>query len=95
MVYVARALVLRDDDRPGLERLTRVHVASASLAVRARTVLLASEGTANVEIGRLTGLSQPSVLKWRTRYAQHPPCCSGMPIEHFKGFTTSALLTFS
>lgn len=71
MVYVAQALVLRDDDRPGLERLTRGHASSASLAVRARTVLLASEGTANVEIGRLTGLSQPSVLKWRTRYAQH------------------------
>ena len=67
---MARALVLRDDDRPGLERLTRGQASSASLAVRARTVLLASEGTTNVEIGRLTGLSQPSVLKWRARYAQ-------------------------
>ena len=63
MVYVARTLVLHDDDRPGLELLTRGQALSESLAVRARTVLLASEGTGNVEIGRLTGLSQPSVLK--------------------------------
>ena len=71
---MAHALVLAVDDRPVLERLTRGHASSASsasLAVRARTVLLASDGVANNEIGRLTGLSQPSVLKWRTRYVQH------------------------
>jgi hypothetical protein len=43
MVYVARALVLRDGDRAGLDRLTRGRASWASLAVRARTVLLASE----------------------------------------------------
>jgi len=32
---------------------------------------MASEGKANVEIGHLTGLSQPSVLNWRPRYVQH------------------------
>lgn len=68
MVYVAKALALHEGDRPGLDRLTRGHASSASLAVRARTVLLAADGLPNSEIGRLTGLSQPSVLKWRNRY---------------------------
>src|SRR5680860_178259 len=61
---------LQDDDRPRLEALTRGHTASATVAVRARTVLLASEGLPNIEIGRLTGLSRPSILKWRSRYAE-------------------------
>ena len=34
----------------------------------ARVVLLVSEGIPNVEIARRTGLSGPSVLKWRNRY---------------------------
>ena len=33
-------------------------------------MLLASEGRPNVVIGRLTGLSGPSVLKWRSRYIE-------------------------
>lgn len=69
-MYLARALVLHDDDRPRLEALTRGHTSSATVAVRARTVLLASEGLPNIEIGRLTGLSRPSILKWRSRYAE-------------------------
>src|SRR5665647_3824806 len=69
-MYLARALVLHDDDRPRLEALTRGHTSAATVAVRARTVLLASEGLPNIEIGRLTGLSRPSILKWRSRYAE-------------------------
>ena len=40
------------------------------MSLRARVVLLASAGVPNVEIGRRTGLSGPTVLKWRSRYAE-------------------------
>ncbi|MGP5397097.1 helix-turn-helix domain-containing protein, partial [Arthrobacter rhombi] len=43
---------------------------SASLALRAWTVLLAAGGESNVRIMELTGLSEPTVRRWRTRYAQ-------------------------
>lgn len=69
MVYLARALELRDGDRGALEALTRGNSSSATLALRARTVLLASEGMANFQIEKITGFSAPTVLKWRNRYA--------------------------
>jgi transposase len=69
MVYVARALVLRDGDRSALERLTRGKAVSVTLAVRARVVLLAADGLPNIEIEKRTGLTRPSVLKWRGRYS--------------------------
>src|SRR4029453_13640777 len=43
----------------------------AGLAARARIVLLAAEGTPNVEIARLLGVSRPTVNAWRGRYAEH------------------------
>jgi transposase len=42
----------------------------AGLAARARIVLLAAEGTPNVEIARLVGVSRPTVNAWRARYAE-------------------------
>ena len=33
-------------------------------------MLLAAEGTPNVEIARLVGVSRPTVNAWRTRYAE-------------------------
>ncbi|MET4781524.1 helix-turn-helix domain-containing protein, partial [Glaciihabitans sp. UYNi722] len=70
MVYLARALVLRDGDRSRLERLTRGKAVSATLAVRARVVLSAADGLPNIEIEKRTGLTRPSVLKWRGRYSE-------------------------
>jgi len=40
------------------------------VAQRARIVLLAAEGVSNAEIGRRVGVSRPTVLTWRARYAQ-------------------------
>ncbi len=70
MVYLAKALRLRDGDRGALEMLTRGNSSSATLALRARTVLLAADGMPNVEIEKITGFSAPTVLKWRNRYAE-------------------------
>lgn len=59
MAYVAKTLVLRDGDRERLEALRRGKSVSATMAVRARTVLLAADGLPNVEIERLTGSTRP------------------------------------
>jgi transposase len=42
----------------------------AGLATRARIVLLAADGTPNVEIADLVGVSRPTVNLWRNRYAE-------------------------
>jgi transposase len=66
----AEPLLLRDNDRDELVGLTRSSSVGAGLAARARIVLLAAEGTPNVEIARLVGVSRPTVNAWRTRYAE-------------------------
>jgi transposase len=66
----AEPLLLRQNDRDELVGLTRSSSVGAGLAARARIVLLAAEGTPNVEIARLVGVSRPTVNAWRTRYAE-------------------------
>ena len=69
-MYVARPLQLREADRSRLEALTRATSVPAGLATRARIVLLAADGLANIDIADRTGTSRPTVLKWRGRYEQ-------------------------
>ena len=66
----AEPLLLRDNDREELVVLTRSSSVGAGLAARARIVLLAAEGTPNVDIARLVGVSRPTVNAWRIRYAE-------------------------
>jgi transposase len=68
-MYVAEALRLRDGDRARLETITRASSAPAGVARRARVVLLAADGLPNTEIAERMGVSRPTVLKWRDRYA--------------------------
>jgi len=66
----AEPLLLRENDRDELVGLTRSSSVGAGLAARARIVLLAADGTPNVEIARLVGVSRPTVNAWRARYAE-------------------------
>jgi transposase len=66
----AEPLMLRENDHERLVGLTRSSAVRSGLAARARIVLLAAEGTANVEIARLVGVSRPTVNLWRSRYAK-------------------------
>ena len=52
-----------------MERLTRSSSASAGLAQRARIVLLAGQEVADARIAAQVGVSVPTVLKWRGRFA--------------------------
>jgi len=66
----ATALGLREGDREELARLTRASSVQAGLAQRARIVLLAAEGESNTAIAAKVGVSRPTVIDWRTRYAR-------------------------
>ena len=66
----AQPLGLRDGDRDVLTGMVRSTSIRAGLATRARIVLLAADGTPNVEIAELVGVSRPTVNLWRNRYAE-------------------------
>src|SRR6478735_11503126 len=65
----AAALGLREGDRDALSRLTRASSGRAGLAQRARIVLLAADGESNTAIAAKVGVSRPTVIDWRNRYA--------------------------
>src|ERR1700728_3651883 len=67
---IAPALVLREGDRDRLAELARLPSVPSGLAKRARMVLLAADGMPNAEIARVTGVSRPTVIGWRGRYAR-------------------------
>jgi transposase len=56
-------------DREVLTSWVRSRSIRAGLARRARVVLLAADGTGTNEIVRRTGLSKPTVIFWKRRYA--------------------------
>ena len=63
------AVELPDSDRAELARWLRAPSMPAGLAQRARIVLLAADGVGTNEIVTRTGVSKPTVIAWRKRYA--------------------------
>jgi len=59
---------LSPPERSALERLARKYTAPYYEVVRAKIVLLASEGLSNREIAERVDLPRPVVSKWRQRY---------------------------
>jgi transposase len=57
------------EDRVELIRWTRTASLRAGLAQRARIVLLADEGMGTAEIVERVGVSKPTVIGWKKRYA--------------------------
>jgi transposase len=57
------------EDRAELLRWTRLPSLRAGLALRARIVLLADEGVGTNEIVDRVGVSKPTVIAWKKRYA--------------------------
>lgn len=60
---------MADEDRAELQRWMRSPSLPAGLAQRARIVLLADEGVGTNEIARRVGVSKPTVIAWKKRYA--------------------------
>jgi len=67
---VAAPIFLRTGDEPKLSTLVRSSTVEAGLAQRARIVLLAAQGVSNTAIASMVGVSRPTVILWRNRYAQ-------------------------
>jgi transposase len=65
----AVAVQMPDEDRAELIRWMRTPSLRAGLAQRARIVLLADEGVGTNEIVARVGVSKPTVIAWKKRYA--------------------------
>src|SRR5512132_3930017 len=65
----APALPIAPEDRAVLRRWSSATQAPAALVQRAKIRLLAAEGVTNTEIAERLGISRPTVIAWRKRYA--------------------------
>ena len=69
-VRVAPEIVLTEEQRTELTRLSRSGRTSVRLAQRARIVLLAAQGLQNKDIAEELGIGRVQVARWRERYLQ-------------------------
>jgi hypothetical protein len=65
----AEALEVSEGQRQVLDNLARSQTLPFRVVQRARALLLAADGVANVEIAELVGVSRPTVLAWRAGFA--------------------------
>ncbi len=65
------ALTLTDEDRSTLTTWTRSSTVFAGRAERAAIVLACAGGAGTSETARRVGVSRPTVIKWRDRFAVH------------------------
>jgi transposase len=65
------ALELSDEDRATLTSWTRSRTSSAARVERARIVLAVADGGGTSTAARKVGVSRPTVIKWRDRFAVH------------------------
>jgi transposase len=66
-----RMLAVREQDRAELERRARSKAEPARVAQRARIVLLSERGLTGPQIAERVGCTEPTVVLWRGRYAEH------------------------
>ena len=71
MSFMTAVLQVPDDDRATLEMWSRSTAIRAGLVTRARIVLACAEGMGTTETARRLGVSRPTVIQWRDRYAEH------------------------
>jgi transposase len=69
-VRVAPSIVLTDEQKNELTRLSRSGRTSVRLAQRARIVLLAAQGLQNKEIAEQLGVGRVQVARWRERWLE-------------------------
>ena len=67
---VIKQIEVSVEDRLELERIVRAVSSEVRMVERARIVLAAAEGLKGVEIAGRVGCSEPTVVKWRGRYAE-------------------------
>jgi transposase len=70
MPSTAAALPIAADDLAMLRQWTQASSIPAALAQRAKILLLAADGLSNTDIAEQLGVSRPTVIGWRHRYAR-------------------------
>jgi len=73
MWNAAVGMELLEEDRTLLERWVNAQKTPQSVALRARIILLASEGWSNTAIAEELEVSRPTVILWRTRFEESGP----------------------
>ncbi len=73
MAATASATIISAEQRELLERWAGAHKTPQSVAMRARIVLAAGAGASNSQIARELGVSRPTVIAWRERFAAGGP----------------------
>ncbi len=68
-VRVAQAIILTQEQKARLEAYTRGRSIARRLVERARIVLLAAEGSENLDIAEKLQISRHTVARWRIRFA--------------------------
>ena len=69
----AVAVTLSDEEKAGLEKVSRRHNVSQQIAKRARIVLAMGEGKSNSQIRREMNISRDMVRHWRQRWLDLQP----------------------
>ena len=64
-------LTISDEDRSDVGVVDAVATVPAGHAERARIVLAVPTGRGRLEAARRLGVSRPTVIKWRDRFAAH------------------------
>ena len=68
---VIKRIEVSGEDRAELERIVRAVSSEVRMVERARIVLEAARGLKGEEIAERVGCSEPTVVKWRGRYAEY------------------------
>ena len=69
----AVAVTLSDEEKAGLDKVSRRHNVSQQIAKRARIVLAMGEGKSNSQIRREMNISRDMVRHWRQRWVDLQP----------------------
>jgi hypothetical protein len=69
MSLMTHSLQVSDEGRATLTAWSRSTAIRAGLVTRARIVLASADGHGTSEVSRRVGVSRPTVIQWRNRYA--------------------------
>ena len=71
MPFSAEPLVLTEEERLDLKRMTQSRVLPAADVMRARMILLLAQGVSYTKIQALLHTTAPTIIRWKERFLKH------------------------